>query len=100
MELTMSQLKADTNNNNINALSQDGLTVVSSPYLTDNDAWFVMSDPSETGLFIVERQGVETASSGYNEGPGFTTDSALIKASYREDVGVTNAYGIIGSAGT
>jgi hypothetical protein len=100
MELTMSQLKADTNNNNINALSQDGLTVVSSPYLTDQDAWFIMAQPEETGLFIIERQGVETASSGFNEGPGFMTDSAIIKASYREDIGVTNAYGIIGSAGT
>jgi hypothetical protein len=100
MELTQSQLKADTNNNNINALSMDGLIVVSSPYLTDADAWFIMAQPSDTGLFIVERQGVETASSGFNEGVGFTTDSALIKASYREDIGVTNAYGILGSAGT
>lgn len=100
MELTMSQLKADTNNNNMNALSQDGLVVVSSPYLTDTDAWFIQAQPEDTGLFIIERQGVETASSGFNEGPGFMNDSAIIKASYREDIGCTNAYGILGSAGT
>jgi hypothetical protein len=99
-ELVGSDLKADTNDNNMNSLKSDNLMVVSSPYLTDPDAWFVMADPSQTGLFIVERQGVQTASSGYDEGPGFTTDSALIKASYREDIGVTNAYGIIGSSGT
>ncbi len=100
MELTMSQLKADTNNNNMNALSQDGLIVVSSPYLTDTDSWFIQAEPEQTGLFIVERQGVETASSGFNEGIGFANDSAHIKASYREDIGVTNAYGILGSSGT
>lgn len=99
-ELVGSDKKPDSADNNMNSLRQDGLIVVSSPYLTDPDAWFVMADPSQTGLFIVERQGVQTASSGYNEGPGFTSDSALIKASYREDIGVTNAYGIIGSSGT
>jgi hypothetical protein len=101
MELTMSQGKADTTDNNINSIRvNDNLMVVSSPYLTDPDAWFLLAAPEQTGLFIIERQGVETASSGYNDGPGFTTDSALIKASYREDIGVTNAYGILGSSGT
>lgn len=100
MELIGSELKADTDHNNMNSIRQDGLIVVSSPYLTDPDAWFLMGRPEDTGLFIVERQGLQTASSGYNEGLGFSTDSALIKASYREDIGVTNAYGIIGSSGT
>lgn len=100
MELVGSDLKPDNNYNNLNSIKPDNIMVVSSPYLTDADAWFLMGDPSQTGLFIVERQGVETASNGYNEGAGFTTDSALIKASYREDIGVTNAYGIIGSSGS
>jgi hypothetical protein len=100
MELVGSDKRPDTNYNNINSLMSDNLVVVSSPYLTDTDAWFLQSDPEQTGLFIIERQGVETASSGVNEGPGFTTDAALIKASYREDIGVTNAYGLLGSAGS
>lgn len=99
-ELVGSALKPDVNYNNLNAVKDDGLIVVSSPYFTDDDAWFLQGDPEQTGLFIVERQGVETASSGFNEGPGFSTDSALIKASYREDIGITNAYGIMGSSGS
>lgn len=100
MEVCGSDGKADTADNNMNSMKQDNIIVVSSPYFTDADAWFLTGTPEETGLFIVERQGVETASSGYNEGAGFSTDSALIKASYREDIGTTHAYGILGSSGT
>lgn len=99
-ELVESEYKPDNNFNNINSARADNLMVVSSPYLTDPDAWFLQAQPSDTGLIICERQGIATASSGFDEGPGFTTDSALIKASYREDIGVTNAYGIIGSSGS
>lgn len=99
-ELVGSEGKPDTADNNMNSMRDDGLIVVSSPYLTDSIGWFLQAAPEQTGLFIVERQGIETASSGFNEGVGFTTDSALIKASYREDIGVTNAYGILGSSGT
>lgn len=99
-ELVGSEGKPDTLDNNLNSIREDGLMVVSSPYLTDPDAWFVQAAPEQTGLFIVEREGVSTASSGYDEGVGFTTDSALIKASFREDIGVTNAYGILGSSGS
>lgn len=100
MELVGSEGKADTADNNMNSIRPDGLQVVVSPYLTDPDAWFLQAAPEQTGLFIVERMGVETASSGYDEGVGFTTDSALIKASFREDIGVTNPYGILGSSGS
>lgn len=99
-ELVGSELKPDTANNNLNSIRPDGLVVVSSPYLTDPDAWFIQGAPSETGIIIAERQGIQTASSGVNEGPGFHTDSAFVKASYREDIGVSNPYGIIGSNGS
>jgi hypothetical protein len=99
-ELAESELMPDTADNNMNSIKADGLVVVSSPYLTDPDAWFVQAMPEQTGIFIFERQGIATASSGYDEGPGFSTDSALIKASYREDIGVTNAYGILGASGS
>lgn len=99
-ELVGSELKPDTADNNLNAIREDGLMVVSSPYLTDPDAWFLQAAPSDTGLIIAERQGIETASSGYNEGPGFITDSAFVKGSYREEVGVSNPYGILGSNGS
>jgi len=100
-ELVGSELKPDSANNNLNSIRVvDNLQVVSSPYLTDPDAWFIMASPEQTGIIIAERQGIQTASSGVNEGPGFHTDSAFVKASYREDIGVSNPYGILGSSGT
>lgn len=97
-ELVGSTLKADTANNNLNSIRVvDGLRVVSSPYLTDPDAWFLMGDPEDTGLTIIERQGLRVESS---DEIGFHTDSMFFKASYREIVAVTRAAGILGSSGT
>jgi len=97
MEIIGSDLKADTSDNNMNSLRQEGLRVVSSPHLTDLDAWFLIADPSETGLRIVERKGIETKYAGGDA--GFNNDSILIKARYREQVGVTHPKGIFGSRG-
>jgi hypothetical protein len=96
-ELLGSELKADTANNNLNAFKDEGLRVVSSPHLTDTDAWFLLADPSETGLKIVERKGIETKAAGPDV--GFATDSIYYKARYREAIGVDNAYGIYGNSG-
>lgn len=97
MELIGSDLKADTADNNMNSLKQDGLVVVSSPHLTDADAWYLIADPSETGLRIIERQGIQTKAAGQSE--GFINDSIFYKASYREKIGVTHPYGIFGTPG-
>lgn len=97
MELIGSDLKPDTADNNMNAFKQDGLMVVSSPHLTDQDAWFLVGEPSETGLRIVSRKPIETKAAGPDQ--GFTTDSILYKSRYREAIGVTHPYGIFGSRG-
>lgn len=96
-ELIGSDLKADTADNNLNSLKQDGLIVMSSPHLTDSDAWFLLADPSETGLRIIDRQGIQTKAAGQDV--GFVNDSIFYKSSYREKIGVTNPYGIFGSRG-
>ena len=97
MELIGSELKADTNNNNMNSLKSEGLRVVTSARLTDSDAWFLLAAPSDTGLVIVERKGIETKAAGPDA--GFINDSIMYKSRYREIVGVTHAYGIYGSTG-
>lgn len=97
MELIGSDLKADTADNNLNSLKSDGLVVVSSPHLTDRDAWFLLASPEETGLRIISRKPLETKAAGADV--GFTTDTILYKARYREKIGATHAYGIIASAG-
>jgi hypothetical protein len=97
MELVGSDLKADTADNNMNSLKSDGLIVVSSPHLTDTDAWFLVGDKSDHGLRIVQRKPMETmADDGSN---GFATDSILYKARYREKIGALHAKAIYGSSG-
>lgn len=97
MELIGSELKADTGDNNMNSIRQDGLVVVSSPHLSDVDAWFLLAAPAETGLRIIQRKGIETKAAGASE--GFTTDSILYKCRYREKIGATHAYGVMGTPG-
>lgn len=97
MELIGSELKADTAENNLNAFLQDGLRVVSSPHLTDLDAWFLLADAADTGLTIVQRKAMETMAASPDH--GFNSDSILYKSRYRERIGVTHPYGIFGTTG-
>lgn len=107
-ELIGSDLKASTveaasgdgitNVNNMNSFREEGLGVVSSPHLTDTDAWFMTASPSDTGLRIVQRKPMETKAAGADV--GFTTDSILYKARYREDIGASWGYGVFGTSGT
>ncbi len=107
MELIGSDLRAKTvealsgdgitNVNNMNSLALDGLRVVSSPHLTDPDAWFLTAEPEYTGLRIISRKDIETKAAGADV--GFTTDSILYKCRYREKIGVTEPYGVFGTAG-
>jgi hypothetical protein len=47
MELLGSELRADVADNALNAFKDDGLTVVATPYLTDANAFFLLSEPSK-----------------------------------------------------
>ncbi len=96
-ELVGSSLKPDSQDNNINSLLRHGIRVMSSPHLTDEDAWFLMADKSEVGCVVIEREGIKTIAGGPSV--GFMNDSIMYKTRYRETMGWTHAYGIIGSAG-
>jgi hypothetical protein len=93
-ELIGSDLKADTANNNMNSLKGEGLIVVASPHLVDEDAWFLLSDKDKHSLTVVERQALRTKSK-----EDFDTDSMRYKASYREKVGAFHPLGVFGTAG-
>lgn len=97
MEIVGSDLKADTMDNNMNSLKDDGLRVVSSPHLSDSDAWFLLSEPANTGLRIVSRKPIETKAAGGDV--GFINDSILYKSRYREIIGAIHAYGVWGTSG-
>ncbi len=96
-EILGSDLKADSADNNMNSLKEEGLVVLSSPKLTDADAWFLLSAPSEHGVKIIKRKGIETKAAGPDV--GFMNDSIIYKSRYREVVGVTHAYGVYGTSG-
>lgn len=93
-ELVESEQKADTADNNLNSLKGEGLMVVSSPHLTDTDAWFMLAAPQETGLRIISRTPIETKSWVDDK-----TDSISYRSRYREKIGATHAYGVFGTPG-
>jgi hypothetical protein len=93
-ELIGSDLKADSSDNNMNSFKEEGLMVMSSPRLTDQDAWFLLGAPSDTGLRIVSRSPIQTKSNEH-----FDNDTVKYKSRYREKIGVTHAYGVYGNAG-
>lgn len=97
-DLKVNDVSSDNGPTNaMNSLKEDGLQGVSSPHLTDSDAWFLMASPSETGLRIVSRKPIETKAGGSDV--GFVNDSILYKSRYREIVGATHAYGVFGTEG-
>ena len=95
-ELVGSELKPDSADNNLNPLKSEGLIVVSSPHLTDTDAWFLVGPKAadKNGLRIINRQAIQTKSE-----EDFNTDSVRYKASYRERLGAIHPYGLFGTAG-
>lgn len=96
-ELIGSDLKADTADNNMNSLKDDGLIVKSSVHLTDPDAWFLLAGKEENGLRIVSREDIQTKAAGSDV--GFRNDSMYYKSMYREKLGCVNPIGLFGSAG-
>ena len=95
IEIVQSPYKAGTANNNVNALGVDGgLTVISSPYLTDSDAWFLLSDPMDHGLRIIDRQSLTTKM--YED---VLAGVMYYKAQYRQALGCDEWRGIAGNQG-
>lgn len=93
-ELLGSELRPDTADNNMNPLMSEGIQVISSPHLTDTDAWFLLADQADTGLRIVNRQGIQTQSH-----EDFDTDSVKYRASYREKLGCIHPFFVFGTPG-
>lgn len=92
-ELVGSPFEPGTSNNNINSMPNYELAI--SPYLTDADAWFLQSAPSDHGLRIWERQALET-DSDMDKKAGVL----YYVADYREAVGADIWRGIVGSDGS
>ena len=94
-ELLKSQLRSDTANNAINALSQVGLDILISPYLTGDDDWFLLSPPNQHTLYFIWRREPRTEHS-----IDFDTGNLKTKMTMRFDHGPYMHYGIIGGQGS
>ena len=92
-ELTLSPFLPGTANNNINSIGK--YQVIDSPYLTDTDAWFLLSEPRYHGLRVITRQGLETESEMDKK-----AGVLYYVADYREAVGADQWRGVVGSDGS
>lgn len=89
-------LQAFTSDNTINALNKMGKLpggVVVNHYLTDTDAWFIMTN-AQDGMKYFERK-----ADSFNEDNDFDTDNLKYKATARYSFGWTDPRGIWGSPG-
>jgi phage major head subunit gpT-like protein len=88
--------RVGTNHNDINAIKEAGLFpggIVVSHYLTDPDAWYILTNASD-GLKYWERRGDE-----FGMDNDFDTENAKYKATGRYSFGATDPRSIFGSPG-
>lgn len=83
-----------TNNNDINPLADEGLTLMVSNWLTDPDAWFVLPAPEESPLIFYWRKAADTKTWDDDN-----ADGTYHKIKQRHSVGFDDWRGIWGSPG-
>ncbi len=90
-----SDQRVGTNNNDINAIKEmgRGFDVIVNHYLTDPDAWFLITDVPY-GVTFFERRPDDFAMEN-----DFDTENAKFKATSRYSVGWTDPRGVYGSPG-
>ena len=93
-ELVKSPDRPDTPNRAINAFQDDGLRVVSWPYLTDNDAWFLLVDPGKHWVRSYWRERTNTMHDW-----DFETSSMKVKVRARWIRGWSDYKGVFGTPG-
>jgi hypothetical protein len=88
------QYEVGTDNNTVNVVrSKFPGGVVVNHYLTDTDAWFVLTN-AQDGMKMFERR-----ADTFTQDDDFDTDNAKFKCTNRFSVGCTEKRAIYGSAG-
>jgi len=93
-EILKSQLRSDTATNAVNALNQLSMAVVMSKYLTGDDDWFVVSEPSQHRLLCYWRQEPVT-----DHTLDFDTGNMKSKMTYRLSRGAADWRNVVGGQG-
>ena len=94
MELIGSELRADTTDNAVNAFKDDGLTVVSTPYLTDANAFFLLAEPTKHNVRTYWRERPNVLHDW-----DFETSSMKVKIRARWKRGWSDWRGVYGTSG-
>lgn len=92
--LLESPLVPGSNNNDINTLKDEGLTVVVSHYLVDKDAWYVLAPPSELDINFYWREMPDTKTWDDDD-----ADATFHKIRQRHSTGFGDWRGTYGSPG-
>ena len=95
MELIGSELRADTADNAMNAFKDDGLVVVATPYLTDFNAFFLLSEPTKHNLRTYWRERPNVLHDW-----DFETSSMKVKIRARWKRGWSDYRGVYGTSGS
>lgn len=93
-EITESELKPYTGNNEVNPLGGEGLRYMVSHYLTDEDSWFLLSPKAENSLTVWMRREPK-----FQMGDDFDTGDSKAKGSFRIASGIMTPDGVFGSSG-
>jgi hypothetical protein len=94
MELIGSELRADTADNALNAFKDDGLVVVTTPFLTDKNAFFLLAEPSKHNVRTYWREKPNVLHDW-----DFETSSMKVKIRARWRKGVSDWRGVYGTSG-
>jgi phage major head subunit gpT-like protein len=94
MELLGSELRADTADNALNAFKDDGLVVVATPYLTDTNAFYLLSEPSKHNVRTYWRERPNVLHDW-----DFETSSMKVKIRSRWKRGWSDYRGVYGTSG-
>jgi phage major head subunit gpT-like protein len=93
-ELLNSEKKPHTADNEINALTDEELKYFVGHYLTDSDAWFLVTDKSDHALNFYWRKKV-----AFDNSDDFDSGDAKFKATMRFSTGFSGWRGIVGTPG-
>ena len=91
-EIVKSALEPSTANNAINALVDENIEVVASPYLTDAGQWILLGAQDEHELHFYERK-APVVTGAFD----FDSDSGKTKMKTRFDVGYSDWFGVYSS---